>query len=549
MSNLVVVLYDFPGKQSYIYRTNAIREVVGASNLIADAYTEFKSAIQKDAGFTMEDQKEFSLQGFRNSGKDCEVIYEGGGNLYMIFCSREKCVKANRIFTRMLLDKTYSLNVTCSFVEIDEYKNDFEADRTALFKESDRQKRTMPAMRPVNVLPFTQIDRKTSLPIAEKNLPGRPGSFSQESVHKLKKYNEVLKTDDVLRASEKFLDDLITKKGTESLLAIIYIDGNNMGEKVKRLTADGARDYTTCVTRFREFTQEINRVFLDEPIREIDKLLEKNSQSFRKVISGGDEITIICNARIALEIVKTYFNSIMEYNEGKPVEKQFSACAGMAICHSHAPYSVIYEIAEQCCENAKIVNRKNGSNRFYFDYQFCHSGVTNQLKIIREQQEQDYTNRPYCYCRRPVDASDNNHIAGISPASFRAPHDYKDFVLVADVVKEFSRGDVKTLAEYIVKGDSYYQAELERLKTKYIGIIPALSDHEEDQKAGQSIDPLQKKADLIMKKCLFDVSIIYDIWIKPSDIQEEDAEVRKDKDSKEIQSVILKGEEITDGKN
>jgi hypothetical protein len=267
-------------------------------------------------------------------------------------------------------------------------------------------------------------------------------------------------------------------KGTDSLLAIIYIDGNNMGQKVKNVT-DGKNDYTAGINALRNFSKKTNVDFVENPIKAITQKLEtlhsnasdekeKKKYLFRKIISGGDEITIVCNAHTVPEILETYFDKLTS-------ESDNSACAGVAIFHSHAPFSEVYKIAEQCCEMGKKKSHlEENSGKNYIDFHYCHSGITNSLEVIRDIQEKNYTSRPYEYSES-----------------------WKDFLRFGKLLVKYSkRSDVKILGEAIVKGESYYKEEMRRIASRDSkNELAELFENEEK-----------------IKKMLFDISIVYDLW-------------------------------------
>ena len=92
-----------------------------------------------------------------------------------------------------------------------------------------------------------------------------------ESKNKQKKYDSIPENKNSVFEKEfdKFVD-----KGTESLLAVIYIDGNNMGEKVKNVTL-GKSDYTSGINALRNFSKQTNKDFVENPISAItEKLTE-----------------------------------------------------------------------------------------------------------------------------------------------------------------------------------------------------------------------------------------------------------------------------------
>ena len=44
---MILALYDCRSKQEYIYRTNRIRQISGASQILSDVYSEFLDAAQE----------------------------------------------------------------------------------------------------------------------------------------------------------------------------------------------------------------------------------------------------------------------------------------------------------------------------------------------------------------------------------------------------------------------------------------------------------------------------------------------------------------------
>lgn len=461
----VTALYDCRSKQEYIYRTNRIREISGGSMLLANVYGDFfKKVAEKGIKIKSDWQNEdkFVVESFIESGNDGEVIYEGGGNLFMIYRSREIYIKANRIFSRMLIDTTYSVSLIASCVET---TGDFMNDRKKLYEENNRVKSTGGVSVPCCVLPITQVDGLTYMPITSK----KDGvSISQESVLKRRAF------DKIGVKGEIYLDDIsgIKNKGTESLIAIIYVDGNAMGEKVKNCT-QGKSGYSDCTEALRELSKSTNRSFVERPIAAIDKMMnEKKGDGFhnyRQVIAGGDEITIICSARAALDVAETYFKTLEEENVGLPEDKRNYACMGIAIAHSHAPFSDIYKVAEQCCESGKKKSRAKKSRVNYIDFHFCRSGITNDLDSIRESQEKEYTLRPY-----------------------EVSEEFADFVDMGKSLGKIGRANIKNLATAIIDGDSFYKFEAMRIKSRTKSVLDI--DNEEQ------------------KKMLFDIAGVYDLW-------------------------------------
>ena len=59
------------------------------------------------------------------------------------------------------------------------------------------------------------------------------------------------------------------KKGEDSLLAVIYIDGNNMGAQVQACCKDKS-SYEDCVAALRKFSQDVQKNYIDDRKEDID---------------------------------------------------------------------------------------------------------------------------------------------------------------------------------------------------------------------------------------------------------------------------------------
>lgn len=390
VSDYVLALYDFGSKQNYIYQTNKIKEISGASALLAGMYKKFSEILNKERiSFTYDLTNPFKIAEFENANYDATALYDGGGNLMVLFRSKEKYVAANRIISIYLLKHALGLNLIASCVQ---YTGDFTADRKKLYEQNALRKNQNPMIATAAVLPITQIDPLTFMPVTEKSVKfGVEQSLSADRVAKLNAYckNEV-----------NNLDGL-----DEGMLAVIYVDGNSMGEHLKKAVPEEegkTKTYDEGVQQLREFSNDVNNCFVVKTTEAITKYIKsQNSKNgFRQVIGGGDEITIICNAEIALDVVKVYFKALEDANHERLSRDSnatvYHACAGISIFHAQSPFSIAYEIAEAACESAKkkakTVEPKNPEN--YFDFYYCHAGIVTDFDTLREREEK-VTNRPY----------------------------------------------------------------------------------------------------------------------------------------------------------
>ena len=202
-------------------------------------------------------------------------------------------------------------------------------------------------------------------------------------------------------AEDKILDNYKQEKGT---LAVVHLDGNNMGLRIRALI-EGKTEYTEAVNEMRKLSFHINTSY--------KKVFEEMQQHFhadgkqriRKIIVAGDDITYVCAAEVALASVEYFCKHIVKYTMlgsceifSTEAEKQavvtkygFSVCAGIAYMKSHFPFWVAYETAEECCDSAKERAKQpmhmDGDRVGNFvDFQVCKNIDASDIEAVREKE-------------------------------------------------------------------------------------------------------------------------------------------------------------------
>ena len=360
---MVLAQYTIRSKQEYIFRTNRMVEIAGASENIsqswnilftqADKMGKKLRRVSENIPFCMEEVKrlfdERKLNGIE--------LFCGGGNDTVLYDSIETYLEVNKAFSRFLLENypgMIPMAVAC------EYSGDYDKDYANLMKQSDIEKNKMISGQSDFILPFSMMDRTTFQPysdiisIAESSV-----RVTDEAKAKRKAGLKIREQDETV----KLLDDLITKKGEESLLAVVHADGNNMGSKISEMLTD-KKDYDSCVNIMREFTADTAKAFGKAGLDAMQKCQQQLKEDykdkydekaffFRKIIADGDDMTFVCNARFVMDYVGAYLEAVQNYNNKGEKEWRYSSCAGICIFHSHYPFARAYSLAEQACESAK----------------------------------------------------------------------------------------------------------------------------------------------------------------------------------------------------
>ena len=556
-SKYALAMYDVRGKQEYLFKTNQLKEIVGGSCIIRDCFKEylFPSAEEymrrkaKKEGIPLSDDavcgiynyndsekepeyiseinkgKEFSQKAFERMMQDekCaaryagEVVYEGGGNFFVLYKDKETCIEINKIFTRKLLKELYTLKVLCTYIELENGLVNFIEDRKELYEKHRISEAEESVICPVNTLPFVQVDEITSLPLTKYNENTRK-KVSTEAEAKLAKHLDVYNE----KYGEKDLDKLVTRKGEESLLAVVYIDGNNMGAKVQNVLGTET-SYDQCVKKLRETSEFIQKNYVEDRIKDIDQMLEEKEKKGKKkagkrlVVFAGDEINLICNARDAYDIAKTYLKGLHQVS-WKDSTEPCSACAGIAIFHSHAPYAQAYKIAEECCESGKTrmkklekAREKEGKSKevCYIDVHYCQKGIGMSLDDIREKEVGGLISKPWL-----LDMADEKNTTSKMPEDITIM-EIEKVVEALQMIE--SRTNVKDLAVAAKLSEGAFNLEMRRI---YV--------HQSDEDIKRRMKEIFVQEDREefgqkykkYRKMIYDIVIVYDLWFRKEEGEE-----------------------------
>lgn len=422
----VLTMYDVRGIQEYIFRTAKVKDAIGASGIVEDIiYKALKAAIRhlKEAGrpvtYDLDWYDENGVQEYSaEDEKDVQVLYIGGGNAFFTFQSEDLCRDINKYMSKYVIEKTYSLQLAVSMTK---YTGDYKKDYEDVFRKMNQVKERMNVSRPLGALPIMKRDTKTGYAIPYRENENE-ASYVEESFHKKAEERAIRRNID---QKEKIFDNYITEKGLDSTLAVVHIDGNNMGLRI-RSQIENITDYYDAVMTMRRISYRINHAYkkvFDEMKTYFDKQGMKKdgrANSVLKILVAGDDITYICNGKIAIDTVDYFAKEIVHYtldgnkqDKGKdgnykyPLEKEtdekkimslgFSVCAGMAYINSHFPFYAGYEVAEACCETAKSRAKQDRYKGYsteehsgrpdrvgnWVDFQICKNIQAQNLKEMR----------------------------------------------------------------------------------------------------------------------------------------------------------------------
>ena len=534
----VLAMYDVRGKQEFIFNTDKLKEIVGASWVIRDIFDDYLFPVAKMYGETGK-----GIFNYKNAGEDetaafssnefekhihegyvGEVVYDGGGNFFVLFKDERTYKEITYRFTRKVMEEIGTLRILGICIEIDDF-DDYPGDSRRLRERHSIAEARENMVAPWASLPIIQVDRNTSQPYINytgnkqwKDLDrsvreriksdSSDGKFSRESFAKCRKYETTIHKyssyDDrnsfvnkYYMSGEKIFDNLVAKRGEDSMLAVVYIDGNGMGAKVQNACV-GKTNYNEYINSIRTFSNDIQKKYVEDGIKaalainEDGMECDKSLLGHRLVVYAGDEVNFVVKAADALDCAIKYLNSL-NIKDGE------SACAGIAVFHSHSPYSDAYRIAEECCESGKKLMKKKGiADACFVDFHLIQGAVGTSLDDIRKHEgTYDNISRPW-------------RIDGPMQGKDSMITQYSEIKKVAALLRMIGRSNIKNLASTARAGWSELAMELNRI-----------SAHASGQKAAEIRNQIKELinngnknndgADHI-RRLIYDIVIAYDLW-------------------------------------
>lgn len=414
MSDCYAVLLDTVSIQNYIFSSNKLRENLGASYLVEEVCrTYLACALWAITGRTFDEELK-NLDSWKEAesempdcAKPIDIGYIGGGNALLFFQDEKRAQKFIEEWTKILLVRAPGLTtaVACSPFLKDPGK--FPESFKTLFKILERNK----AMHsPITSLPRHGITAECSRSGASAEIYSKPiqayvsaGTNARIEAASLSK--EKLEETYRNELGERFyfpdeLEDLGSVRGEDSHIAIVHIDGNEIGKRFKgasTLRAIRQLSKTVDAATLKAFDAVVTMAV--KRYKDIMESLgfdadEKNALPIRPIVLGGDDVTFVCDGKLGIYFAKIFIEAFEQ--EKASDGKKLTACAGVSIIKTKYPFYRGYRLAEELCDSAKRARReelnKNQSNDCSFlDFHVSLGGIDGPLDEIRAKH---FRNKP-----------------------------------------------------------------------------------------------------------------------------------------------------------
>ena len=317
------------GLQEFIFRTNKLKEIVGGSELIK----------QFDV---LDLEKEFGIS-------DYEIIVQAAGNLRVILENEVDARKVVRELPKRIMERICGISISQGLVE---YNGE---DYDSAIKELEKK---LKIARNKNSIPLDghfallDINPRTGLSALDKPFQGERIDIG--SLQKLEAFERAASENPYLKGVNEKIGN------AKSKIAIIHIDGNSLGEIVR-----GIKKAEEMQRFSKQIKQATKKAFESAKEFAIQKNNQVENQKIREIILGGDDVTLICDADLAIDFVcaflKEFENNTGFVNAYDKTREKLNACAGIAFCNEKFPFFMAVKLANELCQRAKSDSRGRDS--------------------------------------------------------------------------------------------------------------------------------------------------------------------------------------------
>lgn len=374
---------NFEGIQSYIYGTDKLKEIVGASELL----NEICSA-------ELFSGSEFDYQGAENSLREkfgfnlkfdgnFEIIQAAASKLRIVFEKEDDCRMMMKEFPKIVRQAAPGIEFSQAFAR-QESGNMKTIDKKSKEELEGKlaEKKNMPSTLYYPNLMIVKRANRTGLPVTgksdkdewldEANIKKRDMTdYSMEDNAHKTLTNKVLFGNDSksIDAEYKKWFALPVEIGqianSNSFIAVVHADGNGLGNLIQKMGEN---------TPLKEFSKALDDCTVNSAKDAFGEIVKKDGNwkldnntgkkvfPFRPIILGGDDFTFVCKADDAVEFTKRFIQIFEEKTAKKECLNKnggkLTVCAGIAFVKENYPMHFAYDLAESLCDLAKDKAKK-----------------------------------------------------------------------------------------------------------------------------------------------------------------------------------------------
>ncbi len=341
------------GIQDFIFKTNKLQEIVGASEIVKNIATLFKDNYNPE-----------------------EILLNAAGNIKAVF-SEAECKKAVKAFPQTVMLSAYGITLSQAVVKIEGTSvTQDEINKLEQRLKVQRNKASTPLDLSLNIM---ELNPSTAKPVVSyKSIQKKSTAVDMATKQKIEA-NDAFFSENAHLKEFRNLSEISNGKNK---IAVIHADGNGLGMLIPQLHKQGKK--------LSEFSKA-----LDSATKKAFQRAKTDEMSIRDVILGGDDMVVICNANDALPFTYKFLKYFEEETKTK-LGSKLTACAGIAYMNEKYPFHYAVSLAEELCsatkKHAKKISEDLAPSSLMFhniqssNFQSWSKFVKDELTITNDKQ-------------------------------------------------------------------------------------------------------------------------------------------------------------------
>ncbi len=354
------------GIQNFIFQTNKLKEIVGASELVEEICTKhfWKQADIKE--------------------NDPNIILNAAGNIKYIFENREKCQEFVRKFPKSVMEMAPGITISQAVVKYEE--KGLNQALQDLEKKLRVQRNKVPVPFEMGFMGTERARRTGGVGYINRDKRKGGSELIDEATHLKRKKGDPYYSEKDKDKNEETLFRKISKLNADeydikkdlvfdidkmgsSWIAVVHADGNGLGTIIQNLNQTFGNDDEKVKKGFKEFSKALDRATktaAQNAFNTVVKNEKKDGKPYpiRPIVLGGDDLTVIIRADLAFDFTQQFLTEFENKTEKEfaflkddfkvqGFENGITACAGIAYVKKSYPFHYAVDLAEKLCTDAK----------------------------------------------------------------------------------------------------------------------------------------------------------------------------------------------------